>query len=170
VTTNATPLQLRGRVWLFDDDVNTDEMYPSFAMRLSVHEAAQHMFNATRKGWPALVQQGDIIVGGRRFGLGSARPVGLLLRELGVSCVLAEEFSSLFLRNCINLGLPVLPIPGIRAAFHEGDVAEVDLEKAHVRNASTGFELAGTPYPPLVLDLIRHGGIEASLRTQGYLA
>lgn len=168
--TAEAKLHLRGRVWLFGDAVNTDEMYPGFAMRLPVHEAAQHMFDATRPDWPALVRAGDIMVGGRRFGLGSARPVPLLLRELGVCCVLAEEFSSLFLRNCINHGLPALAMPGVRAAFDEGNVAEVDVIAARVRNASTGHELVGKPYPPLVLELLRHGGVEARLRSHGYLA
>ena len=161
---------LGGRVWLFGDAVNTDDMYPGFAMRLPVPEAARHMFDASRPEWPALVRAGDIIVGGRRFGLGSARPVPLLLRELGVSCVLAEEFSSLFLRNCINHGLPALAVPGVSAAFDEGDVAEVDVVAARVRNASTGHELTGKPYPPMVLELLRLGGVEARLRDQGYLA
>jgi 3-isopropylmalate/(R)-2-methylmalate dehydratase small subunit len=145
-------------------------MYPSFAMRLGVPDAAKHVFNATRPGWPALVHPGDIMVGGRRFGLGSARPVALLLKELGITCILAEEFSSLFLRNSINLGLPVLAIRGVRHAFEEGDIADVDIPAARVRNITTRRELSGRPYPPLVLELIRHGGIENRLRAQRYLS
>jgi 3-isopropylmalate/(R)-2-methylmalate dehydratase small subunit len=165
----ATPLQVRGRVWKFGDAVNTDEMFPGFAMRLPVAEAAQYMFNATRPGWPALVRPGDVIVGGRRFGLGSSRPVARLMLELGISCILAEEFSSLFMRNSINLGLAALTIPGVTSAVEEGDELEVDLESAHVRNVRNDIELTGTPLPGLALDIIRHGGVEERLRSQGYL-
>lgn len=163
-------LRPRGKVWIFGDDVNTDEMYPGFAMRLPVEQAARHMFDATRPDWPGLVGPGDIVVGGRRFGLGSARPVPLLLRELGVRCVLAEEFTSLFLRNCVNHGLPALAIAGVTAAFEEGDVADIDIEEASVLNPRTGARLTGTPYPPFVLDLLRSGGVEADLRERGFLA
>jgi 3-isopropylmalate/(R)-2-methylmalate dehydratase small subunit len=161
---------IRGRVWIFGDDVNTDEMYPGFAMKLPVEEAARHMFDATRPEWPGLVGPGDVLVGGRRFGLGSARPVPLLLRTLGVECVLAEEFTSLFLRNCVNHGLPALAVPGVSAAFEEGDVAEIDIEEASVLNTRTGTRLTGTPYPEFVLDLLRGGGVEADLRARGFLA
>ena len=165
-----TELRARGPVWVFGDGVNTDEMYPGFAMRLPIEEAARHMFDATRPEWPGLVGPGDVLVGGRRFGLGSARPAPLLLRTLGVSCVLAEEFTSLFLRNCVNHGLPALAVPGVAAAFEEGDVAEIDIEEASVLNLRTGARLTGTPYPTFVLDLLRNGGVEADLRERGYLA
>ena len=162
-------LRVRGRVWLFGEDVNTDDMYPGFAMRLPTAEAAQYVFNASRPGWPALVRPGDIIVGGHRFGLGSARPVAVLLKELGVSCILAEEFNSLFLRNIINYGLPILAVPGISTVFAEGDTVEVDIEAAQVRHVSGEPHLTGKPYPTLVLDLLRHGGVEGSLRSRGYI-
>ena len=31
---------IEGRAWVFGDDVNTDDMYPGFAMRLPIDEAA----------------------------------------------------------------------------------------------------------------------------------
>lgn len=91
--------RVSGRAWVFGDEINTDDMYPGFAMKLPVPEAARHMFDATRPDWPQLVRPGDIVVGGRNFGLGSSRPVALLFQELGVRCLLAEEFNSLFLRT-----------------------------------------------------------------------
>jgi 3-isopropylmalate/(R)-2-methylmalate dehydratase small subunit len=60
---------IEGKAWVFGDDVNTDDMYPGFAMRLPVAEAAQLMFNASRPDWPSLVHPDDIVVGGRNFGL-----------------------------------------------------------------------------------------------------
>ena len=163
-------MKLHGRVWVFGDGVNTDEMYPGFAMRLSPEEAAQHMIDASRPDWPQLVRPGDILVGGRRFGLGSARPVAVLLKILGVSCVVAEEFTSLFLRNCINHGLPALAVPGVAAAFQEGQEAEVDIEEAQVRNMDTNEVLTGPRYPDLVLDLLRDGGVQPSLVRRGLVA
>ena len=110
-----------GRAWVFGDEVNTDDMYPAFAMRLPMAEAAAHMFNASRPGWPALVRPGDIVVGGRNFGLGSSRPVPMLFKELGIAGLVAEQFNSLFYRNCINYGLLALTVPDARELITEGD-------------------------------------------------
>jgi 3-isopropylmalate/(R)-2-methylmalate dehydratase small subunit len=88
--------RIEGVAWVFGDEVNTDDMYPGFAFRLPVEEAAQMMFNSSRPDWPSLVRRGDILVGGRNFGLGSSRPVPVLLRQLGIDALVAEQFNSLF--------------------------------------------------------------------------
>ena len=36
--------ELTGRAWVFGDSIDTDAMYPGFAMRLPVPEAARHVF------------------------------------------------------------------------------------------------------------------------------
>ncbi len=33
-----------GRAWVFGDSINTDAMYPGFAMKMDIPEAAQHVF------------------------------------------------------------------------------------------------------------------------------
>jgi 3-isopropylmalate/(R)-2-methylmalate dehydratase small subunit len=35
---------ISGRTWVVGDSVTTDEMYPAFAMKLPVPEAAWHIF------------------------------------------------------------------------------------------------------------------------------
>src|SRR5699024_170725 len=127
-------LEYCGRAWIFGDGVNTDELYPGFAMKLPIHEAANYVFNATRPDWTQQVHPGDLIVGGRNFGIGSSRPVPLLLQELGLAAVVAEEFNSLFLRNCINYGLPVLTVPGIRDKVSEGQRLCVDIAQGKAHN------------------------------------
>jgi 3-isopropylmalate/(R)-2-methylmalate dehydratase small subunit len=159
-----------GRVWKFGDDINTDIMYPGFALQLPVEEAAQHMFYEHRPGWVEQVQPGDILVGGTNFGIGSSRPVPLLARHLGIVCILAEEFNSLFIRNCVNYGLPALEIRGVSTLFDEGDTATVHVEEARVRNDSTESELRGDAWPDFVLDIIRGGGLVERLRGEGYVA
>ncbi len=126
-----------GRAWVFGDEVNTDDMYPAFAMRLPMAEAATHMFNASRPGWPALVRPGDIVVGGRNFGLGSSRPVPMLFKELGIAGLVAEQFNSLFYRNCINYGLLALTVPDARELITEGDQVCLDIEAGRLVNETT---------------------------------
>src|ERR1700677_923670 len=92
-------LAITGKVWVFGDDLNTDAMYPAFAMKMEPPEAAKHIFYEGRPGWTDEVSPGDIVLAGRNFGVGSSRPVAALFFELGVAGLVAEEFNSLFFRN-----------------------------------------------------------------------
>ena len=69
---------IEGRAWVFGDSVDTDNMYPGFAMKLPVGEAAKHVFYDLRPGWTDEVQAGDIVIAGKNFGIGSSRPVAQL--------------------------------------------------------------------------------------------
>ncbi|MGW2424792.1 LeuD/DmdB family oxidoreductase small subunit [Streptomyces sp. NPDC001709] len=161
--------QLTGTVWAVGDTVTTDAMYPAFAMKLPVPEAAKHIFYELRPGWTAQVAPGDIVVAGRNFGLGSSRPVAALFRELGVAALVAEEFNSLFLRNCINHGLPALTVPGVTSAFTDGATMCLDFAEGWVENTATGLRLHGGALPPMVLDILAAGGILPKLAREGYL-
>ena len=119
--------ELTGRAWVFGDSIDTDAMYPGFAMKLPIPEAARHVFYDLRPGWTDDARPGDIVVAGRNFGIGSSRPVAALMRHLGVAALVAEEFNSLFLRNAINNGLPALTVPGVRDLVSEGDEITIHL-------------------------------------------
>jgi 3-isopropylmalate/(R)-2-methylmalate dehydratase small subunit len=160
---------LQGRVWKFGDDINTDLVIPNFAVLMTKEEQLAHVFSANRPGWKDEVQPGDVLLAGRNFGVGSARPIGDMFVGLGVSVVVAESFNGLGLRNCINVGLPSLPCPGILDAFEEGDEAEIDWMLGSVRNVTTGVSLQGQPVPAVLQDIVIAGGVEAVLRNEGYL-
>jgi len=159
----------KGKVWKFGDDINTDLVIPGFAIFLSREEQPKHCFSANRPGWVDEVRPGDVLVAGRNFGVGSARPIGNVFLGLGISGIVAESFNGLGLRNCINVGLPVLPCRGIVDAFAEGDVAEVDWATGAVRNVAKGTTLQGQPVPGALQDIVSAGGVEAILRHEGYL-
>ena len=55
---------ITGKVWVFGDDLNTDAMYPAFAMKMDPPEAAKHIFYEVRPGWTDQVSPGDIVVAG----------------------------------------------------------------------------------------------------------
>jgi 3-isopropylmalate/(R)-2-methylmalate dehydratase small subunit len=159
-----------GRVWKFGDDINTDLVIPGFAILLPADEQPQHCFSANRPGWVDEVAPGDVLLAGRNFGVGSGRAIGDVFVRLGISGVVAESFNGLGLRNCINVGLPSLPCPGILDVFSEGDVAEVDWISGAVRNVTQDRALQGQPLPPALRDIITAGGVEAMLRADGYLS
>jgi 3-isopropylmalate/(R)-2-methylmalate dehydratase small subunit len=159
-----------GKVWKFGDDINTDLVIPNFAVMWPLEQQLPYCFSANRPGWVDEVQEGDILIGGRNLGVGSARDIGAVWKGLGISVVVAESFNGLGLRNCLNSGLPSLPCPGIGDAFDEGDVAEIDWTTGDVKNVTKGTSLTGNPVPEQLQEIVLGGGIEALLRREGYLA
>lgn len=164
-----TPLISRGNAWVFGDEVNTDDMYPGFAMKLPPAEAAQRMFDATRPEWPTLVRPGDVVVAGRNFGIGSSRPVAELFLHHGVSCLIAEQFNSLFHRNVLNYGLPAITLPDARSIISEGDLLEIDLRAATLHNVNRATTHAFQEFPAFIIDLLAAGGLMNQLEAAGHL-
>jgi 3-isopropylmalate/(R)-2-methylmalate dehydratase small subunit len=162
-------MRITGRTWVFGDDVNTDAMYPAFAMKMDPPEAARHIFYELRPGWTDEVQPGDIVIAGKNFGVGSSRPVAALFRELGVAGLIAEEFNSLFFRNAVNAGLPAMTVPNATTFFRDGDTATFDLGTGDWKNESSGTSGSVPKLPDLVLDIISNGGVLPRLAAQGYL-
>jgi len=161
------PEPITGRVWVFGDHVDTDVMYPAKHFHLAPEQAVQYLFDGVRPGWAAGVTPGDLVVGGTNFGVGSARPVGSLLRIAGIRAVLAESMSSLFQRNCINAGVFAVAVPGITALGVEGDVFALDPGAGIVSNG--GRTLTFAPLPEFVADIVAAGGILEQLRRDGFL-
>jgi 3-isopropylmalate/(R)-2-methylmalate dehydratase small subunit len=151
------------------DSVTTDAMYPGYAMKLPLDEAARHVFYELRPGWTDEVRPGDFVVAGRNFGLGSSRPVASLFKELGVRALIADEFNSLFLRNSINFGLPALTVPGVSKAFADGDTARVDFVEGWCLNVTTDTRLDAEPLPDFVRDILDAGGLLPKLAREGYV-
>jgi 3-isopropylmalate/(R)-2-methylmalate dehydratase small subunit len=162
-------LAITGKVWVFGNDLNTDAMYPAFAMKMDPPEAAKHVFYEVRPGWADEVSPGDIVMAGKNFGLGSSRPVAALFTELGVAGLVAEEFNSLFFRNAVNAGLPAMTLPEATTIFSEGDTGTFDLGSGTWRNDTTGASGSVPRLPGLILDIISSGGVLPRLAEQGYL-
>jgi 3-isopropylmalate/(R)-2-methylmalate dehydratase small subunit len=163
-------MNFRARVWKVGDNINTDLILPNKAFYLTHTEQAQFVFSANRPGWAQQVQRGDILVGGRNFGMGSSRPAARSLKNLGLACLLAESINGLFFRNCVNFAFPALECLGVHDAFEEGDVAEIEFERALARNVTRGIELAGRPLPEPLLKLVLAGGIYPLLEKEGLIA
>jgi 3-isopropylmalate/(R)-2-methylmalate dehydratase small subunit len=92
---------------------------------------------------------------------------GLLgLRGLGLGLVV-ESIPRGSFRNAINSGLPILPnCPGVTDEVETGETLEVDFITGTFRNVSRGTERQYEPLTPLLLDLVRAGGWEASFRSR----
>jgi 3-isopropylmalate/(R)-2-methylmalate dehydratase small subunit len=160
---------IEARAWVFGDSVDTDNMYPGFAMKLPIEEAAKHVFYDLRPGWTDEVEPGDLVVAGKNFGIGSSRPVAQLFKQLGVVALVADEFNSLFFRNSINFGLPAVTIPGVRAAIGDGDHVRLNIREGTIEKPGSDVRLKGVPLPEFVLEIVAQGGLLAKLAADGYI-
>jgi 3-isopropylmalate/(R)-2-methylmalate dehydratase small subunit len=162
-------MKITGRVWKFEANINTDVIMPGFTQLLPPAERPQHVFSPNRPGWTKLVQKGDIVVADKNFGTGSSRPAARVLKDLGIGCVLAESINGLFFRSCVNEPFHALEVMGVIDAFQEGDVAEVDFDKATVTNTRTGQVLQGQIWPDALLKILNAGGVMSLLESEGLL-
>ncbi len=161
---------IRGTVWVFGHNIDTDLMYPGSAFQLPIEEQARLVFSGIRLGWVDQIRRGDILVAGRNFGTGSARPGAMLLKYIGLAAVVADSISGTFFRNCVNYGFPAIQCAGASEAFQDGDVAEIDLHKFEVRNVTRSRTLQAIHLPQQIMEILEAEGIVPLLRKEGYLS
>ena len=149
---------VRGKVWKFGDSIDTDCINPFYRYANDPEELKKHTMESARPEFAGQVKAGDFVVAGRNFGCGSARN-GKVLYEVGVAAVLAESFSTLFMRNCISGGDFILVAPGITGLMEDGQTLEINYREGVVKNVDTGKTLPVKTYPPMIEQLFRTGGI-----------
>lgn len=155
---------MTGRAWTFGENIDTDALAPGKYMRLPVAELAQHCLEGVDPDFAPNVKPGDVVVGGRNFGLGSSREQAAeALKILGVAAVIAPSFAGIFYRNAFNLGLPALICPDA-GRITAGDRVTLDLEAGVLRNETQGTTMAFRPLPDVLLNLVRRGGLLAHLQ------
>ena len=100
----------QGRVWNFEDNIDTDQILPGYAMTYPREALKDHAMAGSRVAdFAKQVKNGDIIIAGANFGCGSSREQApLALKDAGVGLIIATSFARIFRRNAINIGLPVL--------------------------------------------------------------
>ena len=155
---------VRGRAWVFGDNIDTDLLAPGPYMKKDIVEQATHCLETVAPTFAREVRPGDVVIGGENFGMGSSREQAVqCLRHLGVSAVLALSFARIFYRNALNLGLPALFFTDA-GRVHQGDRLEVDPETGQVRNLTQGTDHGCPPIPGHLLSMIRDGGLMPHLK------
>ncbi|MHA1926995.1 MAG: LeuD/DmdB family oxidoreductase small subunit [Candidatus Thorarchaeota archaeon] len=152
--------KIKGRGWVFGNNIDTDQIIPGqYLALLNYSEMAQHTFENARSDFVKHVQQGDIIIAGKNFGSGSSREEApMVLKELGISLVIAESFSRIFYRNAFNIGVPALIVPDILEHAKDGMALEVNLISGEVIIIESGKTLHGDKLPEMMLELLKAGG------------
>jgi len=150
---------IKGRVWKFGNDIDTDVIIPGKYLRTKDMQVfADHAMEGIDPEFSKKAKPGDIIVAGDNFGCGSSREQApLALKHAGIACVVAKSFARIFFRNAINVGLPLMEAD---VDCQEGDEIEVDLLKGEVIVAGKGV-FKGNKLPDFLLDMLTDGGLVA---------
>ncbi len=151
---------LQGKALKFGDSITTDHIIPGrYAhLRSNLPELTKHLMEDIDSTFVDRVHEGDFIVAGKNFGLGSSREhAPLVINMAGVSAVIAKSVARIFFRNAINLGLPVLLCD--TDGIGEGDELKVDLKDGTINNLTTGCQLTFTPLPDVMLAILEEGGL-----------
>ncbi len=159
---------LRGKAFKFGDGISTDDIIPGrYAhLRSNLGELAKHVLEDADATFISLVKEGDLIVAGNNFGLGSSREhAPLVIKMAGVSAILAKSVARIFFRNAINLGLPILICD--TDGINDGDELEVDLSAGTVRDISNGQKLTFGKIPEVMLRILNEGGLIPYIKKHG---
>jgi 3-isopropylmalate/(R)-2-methylmalate dehydratase small subunit len=154
---------IKGKVWLFPDNVDTDVISPGQYLN-DLKATLEHTCENLIKEFPSQVKDGDIIVAGRNFGCGSSRETApSILQEKGIAAIVAISFARIFYRSSFARALPIIEVDGVSNEFEKGDEIEINIPNAEITNLRTGKKLKGKKIHPLLLALLKKGGLENQL-------
>jgi 3-isopropylmalate/(R)-2-methylmalate dehydratase small subunit len=161
---------LKGKAFKFGDGISTDPLFPGryASIRSNLDELAKHVLEDADPAFVSRVKEGDFIVAGNNFGLGSSREhAPLVIKMAGVSAILAKSVARIFFRNAINLGLPVLICD--TDSIDDGDELEIDLSAGTVRDVTNGQKLTFGKIPKVMLRILDEGGLIPYIKKHGDL-
>ncbi len=153
-------LVLKGKVIKLGDNISTDDIIPGrFAhLRSNLPDLAKHLLEDTAPTFTSRVKQGDFLVAGKNFGLGSSREhAPVVIKMSGIRAILAKSVARIFFRNAINQGLPVLLCDTDKIG--DGDELEINLTRGLVVNLAPGIKLSCSKMPPLMFAIMEEGGL-----------
>ena len=161
-------VELKGKAFKFGDNISTDHIIPGrYAhLRSNLPELARHVMEDADKTFAANVKQGDFIVAGKNFGLGSSREhAPLVIKMADVSAILAKSVARIFFRNAINQGLPVLICDTDK--IDVDDILVVNLSAGKITDLTKNIQLTFGKIPPVMLDILTEGGLISYIKKHG---
>ncbi len=157
--------ELRGRAHVFGENISTDLICPGkyFHLRSDIKKLARHTLEDADPEFIKKMSPGDFVVAGKNFGCGSSREhAPLIIKESGVSAVLAVSFARIFFRNAINIGLPVLECD--TSSIKSGNELLVKPLEGAVENLDTGDKIQAAPLMDAMLEILEAGGLKEFVR------
>ncbi len=149
-----------GNVWKYGDNINTDVIFPGkyTYQKMTPEEMATHALEDLDPDFTKKVKEGDIIVAGKNFGMGSSREqAAVAIRAAGISVIIARSFSRIYFRNAINAGMPAIRCPEAVDAIENGDSVTVDMETGKIITPAGEFTFPA--YPATVMEILENNGL-----------
>ena len=159
-------MNTQGTVFKYPDNVDTDVIIPArYLNTADAKELAKHCMEDIDKSFVNRVHPGDIMVAGWNFGCGSSREhAPLVIKTCGTGCVIAKSFARIFYRNAINIGLPILECEAAAEEIQAGNQVSVDFDTGIITDVTTGKTYRAEPFPAFIQNIIKKGGLLASLK------
>ena len=159
-------MKTQGHVFKYPDNVDTDVIIPARYLNTpNAQDLAKHCMEDIDTTFVSKVQPGDIMVAGWNFGCGSSREhAPLAIKTCGTGCVIAKSFARIFYRNAINIGMPILECEQASEEIQAGDTVSIDFDTGVISDLTTGKTYRAEPFPGFIQNIIRKGGLLASLQ------
>jgi 3-isopropylmalate/(R)-2-methylmalate dehydratase small subunit len=163
--------KLKGKAWVFGDILDVDfdicpiEVTKGEGKPKTEKDWGKYLMINIDPDFPKKIKPGDFIIAGENMGYGHDHESGpLAIKACGVSAVICESTNRNFFHNTINVGVPVIELPGIKSKVKQGDELAMDLKAGTVKNLTTGETIKFTPYPDFLLEIIEADGLYPLLR------
>lgn len=150
-----------GKVFKYGDNIDTDVIIPArFLNIMDRKELATHCMEDIDINFAKNALHGDIIVGGANFGCGSSREhAPMVIKENGISCIIAISFARIFYRNAINIGMPILECREACERIEVADEVTIDFDTGLITNHTKNENYQGQPFPQFIKEIIQAGGL-----------
>ncbi len=153
---------IKGKVFVYGENVNTDVIFPGkYTYTVTdPKEIALHTLEDEDPNFIKEVVPGDIVVAGKNFGCGSSREqAAFCFKYLGLGAIIADSYSRIYYRNCINAGLLAIEVKGFSQKVKRGDTVTIDTEKGTV-TLPDGSVSTFAPLPAEVEGIMKAGGLD----------
>ena len=160
-----SPMEFTGHVWFINqDDIDTDMIYHNRHLSITdIREMGKHAFGNLEgfESFASESNQGDIIFAGKNFGAGSSRQQAVdCFKSLGVGCIVAASFGSIYERNAINAAFPILSSDKIdELELKTGDPVSVNVGTGKIVNLSNRKIIQANPFSDVQMEIYQNGGL-----------
>ena len=152
---------MKGKVWKFGNDIDTDIILPGrYLIYTDEEKLSEHCMEGLVPDFKSKANEGDFILGGTNFGCGSSREhAPIAIKGCGISAVIAESFARIFYRNSINIGLPIIECEEAAEAIKAGDTVSIDFDTGVITDETLGKSFKGQAFPPFMQKIIDSEGL-----------
>ena len=128
-----------------------------------IKEMGKHAFGNLEgyESFASQAEKGDIIISGINFGAGSSRQQAVdCFKSLGISCIIAASFGSIYERNAINAAFPVLTANELdKLALKSGDQVSVNVSTGKIINRKNKKSIQGNLFSEVQMEIYQNGGL-----------